>query len=100
MRFVLSRNGIPGAYDATIDALPGSTLPDELRACGYDVWEIGERRAHSGRHQAAMERADGSLWPVTESPTMPVMTLSLSITRVSFESDAIPSASHDQERVQ
>jgi hypothetical protein len=26
----------------TIEALPGSTLPDELRAAGYDVREIGQ----------------------------------------------------------
>jgi hypothetical protein len=33
---------IPGAVEVTIECLPGSTLPDELRKVGYDVTEIGE----------------------------------------------------------
>ncbi|MCP3382862.1 hypothetical protein NLM31_21070 [Bradyrhizobium sp. CCGUVB4N] len=32
----------PGALDATMDCLPGSTLPTELANAGYEVEEIGE----------------------------------------------------------
>lgn len=32
---------VPGDPDMRFEALPGSTLPDQLRAAGYEVTEIG-----------------------------------------------------------
>jgi hypothetical protein len=44
--FVRARNGwitsIPGAPEATMECLPASTLPDELRKMGYDLTETGD----------------------------------------------------------
>lgn len=44
--FIADRGGWltspPGAQDATMDCLPGSTLPTELAKAGFDVEEIGE----------------------------------------------------------
>jgi len=44
--FVRSRNGwitsVPGDIDVTIEVLPGSSLPDELRAQGYDLVATGD----------------------------------------------------------
>lgn len=44
--FVNSRNGwitsIPGAAEVSIECLPGSELPDELRERGYELEESGE----------------------------------------------------------
>ena len=43
--FVTKRNGwltsIPGALDVTMETLPDSGLPDELRELGYDLREDG-----------------------------------------------------------
>ena len=40
-----SRHGwltsIPGDVEVTMECLPGSTLPDELRRAGYTVTETG-----------------------------------------------------------
>jgi hypothetical protein len=33
---------LPGDVEVTIECLPGSTLPGELQALGYDATEIGE----------------------------------------------------------
>jgi hypothetical protein len=45
-KFVCSRGGwvtsIPGAPEVTMECLPGSSLPDELRRQGYTVKENGE----------------------------------------------------------
>jgi hypothetical protein len=43
--FISPRHGwitsIPGAVVVTVECLPSSTLPDELREAGYDVTEMG-----------------------------------------------------------
>jgi hypothetical protein len=51
----------------TTEALPDSTLPDELRKLGYDVRENGE----SERMQFTMT-ADGEFEPLVEGSTKPV----------------------------
>jgi len=44
--FISQRGGwmtsVPGAHEMTFDALPGSPLPDDLRARGYIVTLVGE----------------------------------------------------------
>jgi hypothetical protein len=44
--FVRARRGwltsVPGAREVTLECLPGSTLPDELRGLGYTVEADGE----------------------------------------------------------
>ena len=63
------------ARDVTIEALPGSTLPDELRQRGYDVratCEEGERILSNAITERFQQKADGSLGPLTEGSTNPV----------------------------
>ena len=36
---------IPGAAEITVEALPGSTLPDALLKVGYNITETGEPSA-------------------------------------------------------
>ena len=70
-QFVTERHdwltSIPGAIDLTMECLPGSSLPDELRKLGHDVEPAGEgKRVLSG---AIVERfiagADGEMVPLT-----------------------------------
>jgi hypothetical protein len=46
LQFVSARSGwitsVPGAKTVTLEVLPGSSLPDELRGKGYTVEENGE----------------------------------------------------------
>jgi hypothetical protein len=56
--FVRSRNGfltsVPGDVNVTMETLPGSTLPEELRKLGYDLNETGEGEHLGDRdHRAA-----------------------------------------------
>jgi hypothetical protein len=66
--------GVPGAVDVTIEVLPGSTLPDELRKAGYDVCQIedGQRILPAAITERFARRADGELEPVTEGSTRPI----------------------------
>jgi hypothetical protein len=45
--FVQGRGGgwltsVPGAAEVTMECLPGSGLPDDLRALGYDIIGVGD----------------------------------------------------------
>jgi hypothetical protein len=53
----------------TIECLPGSTLPDELRKAGYDVTEIGEgeRILPTAIVEKFVARADGEFEPLTKA---------------------------------
>jgi hypothetical protein len=46
LKFVTARHGwivsVPGADEITMECLPTSALPDELRDLGYEVIEIGQ----------------------------------------------------------
>src|SRR5438046_3055012 len=57
-RFVTERGGwltsIPGAVEVTMECLPDSSLPDELRKLGYDVEPAGE--GERILHSAIVER--------------------------------------------
>ncbi len=76
--FVTSRHGwltsIPGAGEVTMECLPSSTLPDELRRLGYDVREIeGSGRILAGAiTEQFVRRTDGELEPVTAESTQPI----------------------------
>jgi hypothetical protein len=76
--YVTKRNGwltsIPGAADVTMECLPGSMLPDELRRLGYDLREIegGERILHSAIIERFTLTADGEFEPMTEGSTKPI----------------------------
>jgi len=75
--FVQSRGwiiSVPGAVEVTVECLPDSALPDDLRGLGYDVCEIGEGErilAHRIIEQF-VRRADGELYPLTEGSTAPI----------------------------
>jgi hypothetical protein len=60
----------------TIECLPGSTLPDELRKVGYDVTEIGEgkRILPTAIVEKFVTRAGGELEPPTKGSTRPIMS--------------------------
>ena len=76
--FISSRYGwitsIPGAVAVTLECLPGSTLPDELRKAGYDIIEIGEgeRILPAVIVERFTARADGELEPLVEGSTKSV----------------------------
>lgn len=78
-QFVQARGGwvtsVPGAPDPLrFEALPGSPLPDQLIALGYDVVKTGESQRilpHAIRQKFTV-RADGALEPVTEGSSKPV----------------------------
>jgi len=76
--FVRSRHGwltsVPGEVEVTMQVLPGSTLPEELRGLGYDVTEDGETErilAGAITEQFCMG-ADGQLEPLISGSTRPV----------------------------
>jgi hypothetical protein len=75
---VRSRNGwitsVPGDVDVTIECLPGSSLPDELRKAGYIVTEAGEgeRILHSAIVERFTTGADGALEPLIAGSTRPI----------------------------
>ena len=60
--------------DVTIECLPGSTLPAELRKAGYDITELdeGERILPAGIVEKFTRRADDELEPLSESSTKPI----------------------------
>jgi hypothetical protein len=62
---------IPGNVDVTMECLPGSMLPDDLRALGYDVTEIGEseRILPCAIIEQFTRRADGGLELLTPGST-------------------------------
>jgi hypothetical protein len=70
---------LPGAAEVTLETLPGSTLPDELRELGYDVREAGEGQrlmANAIVQKLALtssgafeERAEGSTKPLAQIRT-------------------------------
>jgi hypothetical protein len=76
--FISSRHGwitsIPGAVAVTVQCLPGSTLPDDLRGLGHQISEAGEgeRILATAITERFTRRADGELEPVTEGSTRPV----------------------------
>jgi hypothetical protein len=76
--FVTSRHGwitsIPGAIEVTIEVLPGSTLPDDLRGLGHQVHEAGEgeRILATAITQQFTLTADGEFEPMTEGSTKPI----------------------------
>jgi hypothetical protein len=81
VQFITKRKGyvtsIPGEPELRFEALPGSTLPDELTELGYAVTEIGEgQRILPG---SIVERfsltSSGALEPVAEGSTKAVALL-------------------------
>jgi hypothetical protein len=64
----------PWGICVTVETLPGSTLPDELRERGYDVREIGEgeRILSAAITEWMVQNGDGSLGPLTAGSTLPV----------------------------
>jgi hypothetical protein len=77
-KFVTERHGWitspPGAKQLRIECLPGSTLPDELAAKGYNLVLVGEtERILAGSIvERFTRRADGELEPLVEGSTKPV----------------------------
>jgi hypothetical protein len=75
---VRSRNGwitsVPGDVDVTIECLPGSSLPDELRAQGYGLTATGdgERIVPTAIIERFRRGADGVLELLTSGSTRPV----------------------------
>jgi hypothetical protein len=65
---------VPGAAEVTVECLPDSALPDDLRGLGYDVREVGggERILPHRIVQQFVRRADGELEPLTEGSTKPI----------------------------
>jgi hypothetical protein len=57
-----------------MECLPGSTLPSDLRAMGYDVRVLGdgERTLAAAIIEKFVARADGELELLTSGSTMPV----------------------------
>jgi hypothetical protein len=75
--FVRSRNGwitsVAGTIDVTMECLPGSSSPDELRASGYEVTATGEgERILPTAIVEFVTGADGTLVALTEGSTRPV----------------------------
>jgi hypothetical protein len=65
----------PGAAEATIECLPGSAWPEELRSRGFPLRRDGERqRIVPYAYQLPMvQNADGTLAPLTPGSTKEVM---------------------------
>jgi hypothetical protein len=76
--FVTSRHGwitsIPGDTEVTMECLPGSTLPDDLRGLGHQVHEAGEgeRILAAAIVERFTRRAGGELEPLVEGATEPI----------------------------
>jgi hypothetical protein len=62
---------VPGDPAVRMECLPDSRLPDDLRALGHDVREIGdgERILPHRIVERFVRRADGELEPLTEGST-------------------------------
>jgi hypothetical protein len=67
---------IPGAPEVTIETLPGSTLPDELRAAGHDVQPADPAEGQRILPTAITEMV------VTEGSTVPIRMTHAGIVRV------------------
>jgi len=54
-----------------LEALPDSTLPDELRGLGYNITEVGkgERILPTAITERLVAGPDGALAPITEGST-------------------------------
>jgi hypothetical protein len=65
---------VPGEADVTLECLPDSTIPAELRALRYHVRETGEgqRILPHAIVQQFVTRADGEFEPLTEESTRPI----------------------------
>jgi hypothetical protein len=63
-----------GAREVELQVLPDSKLPDDLRALGYQLEEIGEteRILPAGITERFTRGADGELEPITAESTKPV----------------------------
>jgi hypothetical protein len=76
--YITERGGwlvsVPGAPEVTMECLPDSAPPNDLRALGYDVREIGdgERILPHRIVERFTRRADGELEPVNEGSTKPI----------------------------
>jgi hypothetical protein len=76
--YVTERGGwlisVPGDPAVRMECLPDSRLPNDLRALGYDVREIGdgERILMRGIVERFTRRADGELQPLREGSTAPI----------------------------
>ena len=79
-KFVRARHGwitsITGSVDVTLECLPASLLPDELRNLGYHVREIGagQRIVPTAIAEQFVIGADGELSPHTEASTRLITT--------------------------
>jgi hypothetical protein len=77
--FVAERGGwlvsVPGDRAVRMECLPEATLPNDLRALGYDLREIGDsERILSHRIvERFVRRADGELEPLTAESTKAVV---------------------------
>ncbi len=84
-RFVTERHGwitsLPGSVEVTVECLPGSALPQQLRDLGYDVVHVGggERILHGAIKQQFANGPDGELEPLVAGSTRAV---ALTITHV------------------
>lgn len=65
---------VPGAPDVTLECLPGSPLPDQLRAAGYLVTETGttQRILPHAIEQRFVVGAGGDLELATAGSTRPI----------------------------
>jgi hypothetical protein len=76
--FVRARNGwltsVPGAPDATLECLPGSTIPAELAKQGYELEPAGEgqRILANSIVEKFVRGRGGALVPLTAGSTRPV----------------------------
>jgi hypothetical protein len=76
--FVNARGGwvvsVPGDPALRMECLPDSRLPDDLRAVGYDVREIGdgERILPHQIIERFVRRTDGELDPLIAGSTKPI----------------------------
>lgn len=104
-RFVTSQNGwivsVPGDVEVTMECLPDSTLPAELRKLGYDVSESGEgqRILPAAIVEKFTRRADGEFEPLVEgSSTKPIASTvtHAGICKVKRYAFSMPSVPPDQ----
>jgi hypothetical protein len=66
---------IPGDIEVRVEALPSSTFPDRLRDLGYRLMAEpdGERILACAITERFGRAADGTLVPITEGSTLPVV---------------------------
>src|SRR6267378_4117778 len=77
-QFVTKRHGwltsVPGAIDVSMECLPDSSLPDELKALGYRLEPTGEtqRILPHALTEKFTRGADGTFAPLVAGSTLPV----------------------------